>query len=137
MDDINDSELYTRLIKVSKYLSGYPGYVLRFDTPPTIRKTDIDNGSVMRYFGRKTNEPNGEIVEIDETLYNKLKNSNFYVTVSLSWRIAGKIEDRYVGTVRIYTGVVSSNILATLDADKILKGVISKLPDPLQYYQKE
>ena len=97
---------------------------------------DIDNGTITRYFGRKTNEPIGEILELEETLYNKLSTSSLYLTVKLPWRIVGKLEDTYTGTIRTYTGVVSANILATLDADKQLTGILRKLSDPLQYYQK-
>lgn len=130
-------QIYNKLKKPSKYLSGKSGFVLRFDYTPTIRQQDIDNGVLTRYFGKKANEANGEIIELDDKLYNKLRVSNLYQVVQLPWRITGKIEDTYVNSVRTYTGVVTSNILATLDADKQLKGLIVRLADPLQYYQKE
>ena len=134
---VPDIQVYRNIKKLSNFMSGKPGYVLNIDYTPPIRQVDIDNGTITRYFGRKTNEPIGEILELEETLYNKLSTSSLYLTVKLPWRIAGKIEDMYTGTIRTYTGVVSANILATLDADKQLTGILRKLSDPLQYYQKE
>ena len=133
---VPDIQVYKNIKKLSNFMVGKPGYVLNIDYTPPIRQVDIDNGTITRYFGRKTNEPLGEILELEETLYNKLSTSSLYLTVKLPWRIAGKIEDMYTGTIRTYTGVVSANILATLDADKQLTGILRKLSDPLQYYQK-
>ena len=133
---VPDIQVYKNIKKLSNFMVGKPGYVLNIDYTPPIRQVDIDNGAIVRYFGRKTNEPLGEILELEETLYNKLSTSSLYLTVKLPWRIAGKIEDMYTGTIRTYTGVVSANILATLDADKQLTGILRKLSDPLQYYQK-
>ena len=133
---VPDAQVYRNIKKLSNFMVGKPGYVLNIDYTPPIRQVDIDNGTITRYFGKKTNEPLGEILELDETLYNKLSTSSLYLTVKLPWRIAGKIEDMYTGTIRTYTGVVSANILATLDADKQLTGILRKLSDPLQYYQK-
>ena len=137
IDKLDYVSRYKQNVNLPEYLSGKPRFVLRFDYTPSIQTSDIDKGTITRYFGRKINEPTGEILEINETFYNNLKNTNLYIVVKLIWRIRGKIEDVYIGTIRTYTGVVSANILSILEAQKQLPGVMSKLPDPLQYYQKE
>jgi len=128
--------MYASLKKSSNFLAGKPGYVLNVDYIPTIQQSDLDNGIIPRYFGRKSNEVDGEIIELNESLHGKLSNSPLYQLVKLSWRISGKLEDIYVGTTRTYTGVVSANILSTLEAEKQLPGIMGKISDPLQYYQK-
>ena len=133
--DVNTKEApadifpYSKLITVPSYLAGEDG--LQFDYIPPITSDDIDKGTIIRYFARRSNDANSEIIEIKESKYNSIKNIPLYVTVKMSWRIAGKLEDH----LPIYTGVITSNTKSIEDANNKMPGINQKLINPRQFYQ--
>jgi hypothetical protein len=58
-------------------------------TKPKVTKTDIQRGSVVRYFAKGISKHN--VVEIDAEQYDIFKNNPYYTTVKLPWIIKGNL----------------------------------------------
>jgi len=134
-----DQAVYNRVAKPPTYFIGGSRYSLSFDFVPTVTQSDIDKQSFTRYFARtvSSDQQIGEIIEINQVLYNQFQKVPLYQVISIPWRIVGKISDVYSGTARIYTGVATSNTLNIQLAEQTLPGIRNKLKDPLQFFQHE
>lgn len=138
-EGLTPAQFYRSLISVPAYLEGDPQTLLKFDYMPIIKESDIDKRFIYRYFARQSNLENGEIIEINESKYNDIKNVPLYVSVRIPWRISGRVED-VAGSeqgqpTRLYTGVETANKEAIVDGNRKLPGLDRKLVDPLQFYQ--
>ena len=108
---------------------------------PTITKTDIDNGYIVRYFAKQVNHASPtSIVEINSSTYSNLTENVLYQTISLQWRITGNLDDVPAPSgmnspIVLLIGVKNGNIQATKQADVIMLGIAQQLPNPLQFYQ--
>lgn len=136
---MDNLELYAKLTSAPKYLRGDAETSLRFDYTPQITQNDIDKGSINRYFARQANHVNGEIVEINKTQYDLIKDIPLYQTIVVPWRISGRLDDIKSSAVqnapiRLYTGVLTSNRLAVDAADQEMNGMKLKLTNPSQFY---
>lgn len=58
-------------------------------TKPKITKTDIERGSIIRYFAKNISRPT--VTEISPEQYNMFKSNPYYVTVKLPWIIKGNL----------------------------------------------
>lgn len=136
-------EVYNSLITPAPHLAGVSSYVLSLDYILRLTQKDIDNGQLFRYFAQRTNHPNGEILEISETQYQKFSQLSSYVTAKINWKIKGKLDDIMGNALivnqpsRFYTGVITANTLAIQDGDNQLPGLRFKLSNPVQFYQGE
>lgn len=104
---------------------------------PKITKADVDNNFITRYFCRRVNDPKSDIVEVSEQDFNKLKNSSLYLTISIPWRISGRLDDIFFpnSNMRQYTGVITANTLITEEADKEMPGIKYLLIKPTQFFR--
>lgn len=106
---------------------------------PNITERDIDNGSIIRYFVRQANHSKGDITEIDQKTYVRLKNNRLFKVITLSWKITGPLDDvagpnKVNSPVRLLTGVNTANRLAIEDADKEMLGLKYKLTNYSQFW---
>jgi len=84
--------------------------------------TDDDYGQkkiIKRYFARKANNDNSQIVEIDEKQYQKISTANYYNYIQLNWMISG--ED-----------IAEYNIQQTSDAEEEFVRIEKYLSNPMQ-----
>ena len=131
---------YRGLTNYSRFARSEIYTALSLDKLPTISRQDLDNGVVTRYFVRKTNLEDGEILEVSKPMSLKLQQNSLYRIVEVLWRIRGRQDDvpaprRLDMPVRLYTGVVTSNRRAVEEASKEMPGLQHKLTDYLQFYQ--
>lgn len=132
-------EAYDQLKTLPSYLAGDDNTLYHFDHILNIQKQDIDRGYITRYFVRRSNVDNGEIVEIDKDKYNVVKNSKLHQTIEVIWRISGALDsmknEQWTEDINLYTGVLDANEAAIKRAELEMPGIKYKLNDLLQYYQ--
>jgi hypothetical protein len=112
---------------------------LVFDKPnPTvvsITQQQIANKTIDRYFLKKVNETS--IIEVDIAQYQKWLSkqidSIIYEGVSVTWTIAGELEDTIINGTLI-KGVRTKNNLQIQYANTKMPGISEYLNNPLQYY---
>ena len=131
---------YKELAKFNPHLSDSPKYIL-IDHIPYITKAALDKGVLIRYFARQTNHTSGEITEITEQQYNKLRSNPLYKTLALKWKISGQLDDvagpPSINTpTRLYTGVMTANQMAVVAGNEVLPGLVDKLTNLQQFYQR-
>ena len=63
----NEAEFYSSLVSVPEYLAGKNKTILKFDYRPQLTNEDLDRGRIIRYFARRSNVKEGEIIEISES----------------------------------------------------------------------
>lgn len=90
---------------------------------PVPEEEDYDRGWFVRYFARKVNDKNAPILEIDETQYDALESSLYYLRAELRWRIRGSLED-----------VETTNRETLNEVEFYMNGVSSRLPNLRQYW---
>ena len=102
---------------------------------PTPKKEDYQRGFIIRAFTKLISDENSSIIEVEEGQVFALKQNIFYKTVVLNWKLTGpkyNILDEDGGEVE---GVLEYNTTQIANANRILHGVVDKLPDPLQFYK--
>ena len=77
---------------------------------------------MIRYFSIKTNDPRGNITEIDITKYNELRENPFFQTHLLRWKISGAMRNIYKEGILQEIGVIEYN-------EKKFKNLRKKLPN--------
>ncbi len=102
---------------------------------PIITQTDLDNGYVMRYFTRQSNHTTGEIYEISKQTFDRFRTNSLFQTLELKWKIVGALDDIIRNDIRIYTGVLSANMITLANAEAVLPGLKQKLSNLVQYYK--
>ena len=93
---------------------------------PSPDKEDYLRGWIERYFVRKVNDISAPIFETDESQFEALQEDNYWISVSIRWRLTG-----------IETDVRKTNEEVLELADEELYGMINRLPDLSQYYTKD
>ena len=93
---------------------------------PVPSETERTRTWMMRYFARKTNDESAPIMEINESQYNAISNVKYYKRKSLRWKIRGTMDD-----------VADVNWKSLKLAEFDFPGILSRLPDLLQYWKKE
>jgi hypothetical protein len=102
---------------------------------PSVTQQHIEDGFMTRYFVKQVNHANGEITEIDQLTYSRLKSNNLYKVISLEWRISGALDDPPSMRHSSNLGVISANKLSVKNADQELKGMRSRLVNMTQFWQ--
>jgi len=145
---------YDRVGKIAPKLR--PEDIPPYTPHPT--KREYMFGEITRYFARFiTHKSSGDITEISNTTYAKLKSNQLYSTISIRWRIAGKLDDEGAtinpdgtyGTIkridpdltidpnviRLYTGVVTANKLSVALADEDMPGIRDYLTNYIRFWK--
>lgn len=114
------------------------------DTPsytPLITKRERSIGEIIRYFVRfNTHTSPADITEVSKTTYTLLKKNSLYKTLTIRWKVTGKLEDEFglpdINTpVRLYTGVITANKMSTELANERLPGLIEYITDYQRFWE--
>jgi len=92
---------------------------------PTLKEIDFKRGYIKRYFIQKSNDINSPIYEISSNDISKYKNTPFYTTVSLDWRLTGTTDE-----------VKKSNSESIRIASQTIRKIQLYLPNLLQFHKK-
>jgi hypothetical protein len=85
-----------------------------------------------RYFVRRRNHVNGEIIEVNKKQFKSLPkkgsglNGNLYIGISLRWRIAGPLESTVIDGVKHF-GIADANKQALFFAENKMTGITKYL----------
>ena len=141
-----NSKLSKRLVPYTKfdttneqYQLLKPGIVLNYETPSAssvvIKKMDIDNGYVNRYFLQKINET--KILEVSQITYDKWASNvidkKLHNAATLQWSITGNIEDVTINGI-LSIGVISKNKTAVEEASQTIPDIALILTNFTQFY---
>jgi hypothetical protein len=134
--------MYLSHLDAYNAVGSVPASLQHVDIPehfPQITDEDIQTGYINRYFSRQANHDAGFITEISKSTYERLKLNPLYNTVEIRWRISGKLDDikglTDVNTpTRIYTGVVTANLITLDQAEQQMKGMKTRILHPTQFY---
>ena len=100
-----------------------------FTPKPTDR--DYDRGHIDRYFLRTTGS--SEIVEVSEQEFDEFSDDDFFIGVSLKWKISGPRTDILNDEgVPVKTGVEDTNRRILEDVEE--RGIRDKLDDLLEFW---
>ena len=99
---------------------------------PFITHDDYDKGYITRYFVGKRNY--FDVIETNAKGY-KETDTNFYVKISIDWKITGPEYNIYNGKTLQTTGVVNYNVLRIKEADLKIKGMNLILDNPKQFWR--
>lgn len=113
-------------------------FVREYFPQPTTE--DIDNEYLIRYFTRPANQHAGEIYEISKQTFDRIKTNNLYKSISMKWRVSGKLDDVMASPdintpVRLYTGVLTANKLSLDMAESEMSGMKQKITNYAQFYK--
>ena len=108
--------------------------------PNTIVPKPTDNdykiGFIRRYFVRRSNDPNGHIFEVNQSVYNEYSKNPFWVGDTIKWRIAGPLDAVYDRNGNLQDkGVRNSNKGGMSLVSDNLKNISLYLPNLLQFYK--
>jgi hypothetical protein len=102
---------------------------------PSVTPKHIEDGFMTRYFVKQVNHANGEITEVDERTYGRLKSNNLYIAISLEWRISGTLDDQPAMRHSSNIGVLNANKLSVKNAEQEMKGMKYRLVNFTQFWQ--
>lgn len=141
---------YNRVGKIAPKLA--PENIDVYTPNPSQRERAF--GEILRYFVRfVTHKSPADIFEVSKTTYSRLSNNKLYKTISIRWRISGKLDDEYVkpnsterfsipegltidpSYVRLYTGVVTANKLSVELADEDMPGIKNYLTNYIRFWK--
>ena len=91
----------------------------------SLTEEDYTKGYVVRYFTQKVNDTNSSIYEISRNQFTSLKNSPYYTSVSLDWRITGEVNE-----------IKKSNSASVRIASQTIPKISLYLPNLLQFHKK-
>jgi hypothetical protein len=126
--------MYTDLLKNPKFYEiKYPQTIV-----PNPSEAEYAVGFIVRYFVRKSNDPNGYVFEVDEDVYTAFvsENNPFWVAESLKWRISGpktKTTNELGNVTDV--GVMNANKSAIALASVKIKNIKLYLPNLLQFHR--
>jgi hypothetical protein len=110
-------------------------YIAPKSVSPQIKKQDILNGSIRRFFLKKHNETN--IIEINQVQYQQWQNgiidTKLYDAVQLTWFITGNINDETINGF-VKEGVASKNKKQLTLASKQFPLITSHLTNLTELY---
>lgn len=75
-------ETYNSLIQTKSQIP-----IVAYEQLPT--ELDYSAGFIYRYFIRKRNDNFGIITEVSKQMHENLLNDDFYLTISMRWKITG------------------------------------------------
>jgi hypothetical protein len=91
----------------------------------SLTEEDYTKGYVVRYFTQKANDIDSYIYEISRNQFSSLKNSPYYISVSLDWRLTGEPDE-----------IKKSNSASVRIASKTIPKIQLYLPNLLQFHKK-
>jgi hypothetical protein len=100
-------------------------------TRPIIKKKDVANGYIERYFVKFIS--NDHIIEVNQDQYNVFFKNPYYYAIKLDWSITGTIEDTTIDG-KVIRGTRFRNTAVVDYYDKLLPGLRHTLADPLEYF---
>ena len=110
-------------------------YVTPKSTAVQIKKQDILNGSIQRFFLKKHNDFN--VIETNQLQYQQWQNNiidtKLYSAVQLSWFITGNIDDEVVNGY-LKEGVATKNKKQIAIASTRMPAIVSHLTNLTEYY---
>jgi len=110
-------------------------YVTPNNITPKIKKQDIINGSIQRFFLKKHNDFN--IIETNQLQYQQWQNgvidTKLYAGTRINWFISGNIDDEIVNG-SLQEGVVTKNKKQIAIGSKQLPTLFSYLTNLTEYY---
>lgn len=92
---------------------------------PKPKDIDYSRGYIKRYFVQKSNDKSSPIYEVSDSNIGKFKNSPFYITISLDWRITGDPIE-----------VKKSNSASVRIASENIPKISLYLPNLLQFHKR-
>ena len=92
---------------------------------PTPTDKDYFKGYLVRYFTQKANDIDSTIYEVSKSTQARLLNSDFYIIISLDWRIIGDPIE-----------IKKSNTASARIASEVIPKISLYLPNLLQFYKK-
>lgn len=103
---------------------------------PVVTQSDADNGFLVRYFVRQTNDKTF-IVEVDKNQYTIFKNNPRFITVEIKWKLVGK-----QGTIKFKNGTnlygtEDVNRIAVAEADLTFGGLRNYITDYKEFWLRE
>jgi len=102
---------------------------------------DYERGFFTRYIVQLKLSHDPYIVEINEDTYKKLISSKsslqYYITVSLLWKLTGPDNDVYDGNIRIESGIRDTNLRSLQEAKYIIPEISEFITDPFQFVNIE
>lgn len=103
---------------------------------PTITQSDADNGFVIRYFVRQSNDKTF-VVEVDKNQYDRLKENPRFTGAQIKWKIIGKLETVALPNGINLFGVKDQNRITVADADLTFGGLRNYITDYGEFWLRE
>lgn len=117
--------------RIESILENTPQYV-----KPTITQINADNGFLVRYFVRQTNDVTF-IVEVDSNQYSRFKKNPRFITTEVRWKIIGKLDTIKLRSGANLYGVKDVNRIAVADADLTFGGLRNYITDYGEFWLRE
>ena len=102
---------------------------------PKPTQDNYNEGIIIRYFVQLRDTPGSPIFEVDNEIFYKFNNSNFYRGVKINWRISGNLEDEYTTQGALIPSIINSNRRSITEAIKILPDINLYLVNLKQFYR--
>jgi hypothetical protein len=102
---------------------------------PKPTQDNYNEGIIPRYFVQLRDTPGSPIFEVNEEIFYKFNNSNFYKGVQIVWRISGNLEDEYTSQGALIPSILNSNKRSIMEAEKILPEINLYLVNLKQFYR--
>lgn len=130
MED-EDIQVYKILSKQNtKFYSDRPK-----PTFPNPQPEDYTRGFINRFFCRKTNDKNAEIIEVSDHTASLFLNNPFYIVISVRWKISGPMNTLTRDGVEYEEGVSEHNYRTRSVANQKLPGLVDKLSNLYLLYK--
>jgi hypothetical protein len=122
------------------------GFTVKYDKLPSVsflkgeyvppNEEDYTRGYFTRYIAQHNLSKAPYVVEISKGTFDEINSSinrNYYITVSLIWKISGTINDVYRNNIRVESGIIDTNLRSIQQAKKTIKDIELLLNNPGQY----
>jgi hypothetical protein len=124
--------MYSDLVKNKTFYS--------LEIPKTIvpvpTSNDYESSFIERYFIQKANDIHGFVYEIDINEFTSIKSNPYWLSIIISWRISGPLNEVYNDNgILIDKGVINSNKATLATASAKLKNIGLYLPNVLQFHK--
>jgi hypothetical protein len=104
--------------------------------PPTVIRSDVENGFIIRYFVRLTNDKS-YVVEVDEKQHSQFSTNQRFITTMIQWKIVGKKETMSLPNGIKVNGVEDINRNTVSQADLTFGGLLHYITSYLEYWFAE
>ena len=108
--------LFTKYKNAKIGMSTQTNFAISYVFAPT--DEDYSNGSVTRYFLRKSNDKGAPYIEVTAAEFKKLRYSGFYTGIDLTWRLVGTRE--YVQNINSSSILFANEVLSVKNFGKDL-----------------